>query len=764
MHFSFARRRYIVAPVAAAVFALIMPLTLPFAAFAQDDETTYDAAASGGAVARIDAISGDVAIQRGDSNDTVAAVPNAPVLGADYVTTGNNGRAEVGFDGRSAVRLGENVQIRFSRLETNERQMQLAAGTVDLRLFGDIDGQSAIDTPSISIVPRSAGSFRVTVDNDGVTAVTVREGRADIVTPQGTQPLGPGTTLVADGPASNPSITTQRAIANDGFDSYNAERDHIYQLAIASSPYTNTEIQGIGDLNSNGRWVEDGTYGHVWIPSTVAADWAPYRDGSWAWEDRYGWTWVAHEPWGWAPYHYGRWYYSAGYHHWAWFPPAPGRFAPAWSPALVGFVGFNIGAVNVGIGFGNIGWVPLAPYESFHPWWGGRGTTIVNNTTIINNTNITYRNARYNGMTSVTRENFQNGRFGERFAVSQEQMRTYRPVAMHGALPIVPGQANLRFTQRNAPPALAERSGFEQRAFAGRPMVTQRTPFNEQQQNVSRVTHVAYHPDPQNAQQQRAFGGGDRFSAERQAAPQAQGNAAPSYGRGGPANDSWSRFNGNRGGDNRNAPNANGAPAYARPAQQQGASYGRPADDTNRRAVPAYTRPSFSNESRVQSDVRPQGATPSFARPQAPANYDRTAPANPSSNRFNNTAPQTQSQSQGQPQFQQQRGQFDRGAAPSYQRQAAPAYDRQAAPSYQRQAAPANQQQAPAYQRQAAPAYQRDAAPAYQHQAAPAYQQQRQAAPAYQRQERAAPAAAPQHAEAQPNARASRGDDGRRDH
>ncbi len=463
MQFS-SRWRSALSPVAAVIIALILPLAFPFAASAQDDGITApvqtdDAPVSAG-VARIDALAGDVAIQRGDSNDTVAAVPNAPVLAADYVTTGAAGRAEVGFDGRSAVRLGENVQIRFTSVDPANRQMQLAAGTIDVRLFGDTDGQSSIDTPSISVVPRTAGSFRISVDGNGETAVTVRTGRADVVTPQGTQSLEPGTTLIADGAASNPEIQTQPAIALDAFDSYNGERDRIYLAATADSQYVNTNIQGIGDLNADGNWVDDGSYGHVWMPTAVSPDWAPYRNGNWTWEDGYGWTWVAAEPWGWAPYHYGRWYFSNAYHRWAWYPPAPGRFAPAWSPALVGFVGFNIGAVNVGIGFGNIGWVPLAPFEAFHPWWGPRAATF-GVAASFGNVNVHYRNiAVANAMTSVTRENFQAGRFGHPYVVSQDELRTIHAVPMQGALPIVPSQANLRFTQRSGVAVAGDASGI----------------------------------------------------------------------------------------------------------------------------------------------------------------------------------------------------------------------------------------------------------------------------------------------------------------
>jgi hypothetical protein len=488
MQFSSGRWRYALPSIIAVALSLAAPFALPAAAFAQDDVN----APAPGSVARIDALGGDVAIQRGDDNTTLAAAPNAPVLDGDYLTTGQNGRAEVGFDGRSALRIGANVQLRLVNVDPANRQIQLAAGTVELRLFGDTDGGSSIDTPSVSVVPRTAGSFRVAVDDNGETSVIVRAGRVDVVTPQGDQSLEPGTTLLADGPAANPSIQTQPAIALDDFDAYNADRDHVYLAATAEGQYVNTNIAGIGDLNGNGNWVNDGSYGYVWMPANVAANWAPYRNGNWVWEDGFGWTWVAAEPWGWAPYHYGRWYFSPAYQRWAWYPPGPGRLAPAWSPALVGFVGFNVGAVSIGAGFGNIGWVPLAPYEAFHPWWGPHATAIVNSVAV----NVSYRNFAVAGaMTSVTRENFQSGRFGNPMVPSQEQLRNIRPVAMQGALPVVPTQANLRFTQRTVAPSLAVRPALMNRAFAGRaPSFAMRTPFRQQQASVARATHVAAFP------------------------------------------------------------------------------------------------------------------------------------------------------------------------------------------------------------------------------------------------------------------------------
>ena len=61
--------------------------------------------------------------------------------------------------------------------------------------------------------------------------------------------------------------------------------------------------------------------------------------------------------------------------------------------------------VDVGFGFGGVGWVALAPFETFHPWWGRgfyggyRGGFYGNHTTIVNNVNVynSFRNARVTG-------------------------------------------------------------------------------------------------------------------------------------------------------------------------------------------------------------------------------------------------------------------------------------------------------------------------------------------------------------------------------
>ncbi len=61
-------------------------------------------------------------------------------------------------------------------------------------------------------------------------------------------------------------------------------------------------------LSPYGEWAEVSSYGWVWSPRGVAAEWRPYTLGHWVYTDDDGWLWVSDEEWGWAAYHYGRWY------------------------------------------------------------------------------------------------------------------------------------------------------------------------------------------------------------------------------------------------------------------------------------------------------------------------------------------------------------------------------------------------------------------------------------------------------------------------
>jgi len=400
-------------------------------------------------VARISLVNGDVSVRRGDAGDLTAAALNGPLVSNDHLATGQNGRSEIQFDWGNMIRLGPATEVRMGELEDRHFLVQIAVGTTTFRVLRDSGADVEISTPTVSIRPAEQGSYRVAVFPDGTTEITVREGRAEIFSPRGTETLTVGRTMEARGTPSDPEYMINAAIAQDEWDRWNVDRDR--QLDRTSSyRYVGPDVAGAEDLDSYGRWTVDTQYGNVWVPN-VDPDWAPYRVGRWVDEDYYGWTWVSGDPWGWAPYHYGNWYMSP--FGWAWYPGSIyGRHY--WRPALVGFFGWGGGfggGIGVGFGFGNVGWVPLAPFERYRPWYG-RG---FNNTSIVNvRVDNNYRNARFvngrNGVTSVNANDFGRGRqINSRNFVRASNSDLTRAGSVQGRLPFTASADARRMSDRS---------------------------------------------------------------------------------------------------------------------------------------------------------------------------------------------------------------------------------------------------------------------------------------------------------------------------
>jgi hypothetical protein len=126
--------------------------------------------------------------------------------------------------------------------------------------------------------------------------------------------------------------------------------------------YADTDPSALTDFRSAldpyGSWVDDPTYGTVWVPSdsVVGNDFTPYvSNGHWDYDSDY--TWVSDYDWGWAPFHYGRWVYGGGY-GWEWIP---GRtYAGAWVSWRYGYGDWSY-----------VGWAPMGPT------WGWRNGAAV---------------------------------------------------------------------------------------------------------------------------------------------------------------------------------------------------------------------------------------------------------------------------------------------------------------------------------------------------------------------------------------------------
>jgi hypothetical protein len=487
----------------------------------------------GRAVARLSVVSGEVSVRRGDAGEVVAAAVNAPLMADDSVLTSANSRAEVEFDSSNVIRIAPNSEVHFAALDIHTLQIQVAAGTVTFRTLRPGQTQVEVDTPSVAVRPLRPGAYRVTLREDGTSEITPRSGEAEIDSQRGAEHLETGQTMDARGPASDPEYQVVQGIPPDAFDRWNDERDR-YFLASQSYQHVNPAVAGGEDLDQNGRWVNDPQYGQVWQPN-VPQDWAPYQNGQWVWEDYYGWTWVSYDPWGWAPYHYGRWFWGAG--GWAWWPGPVGPY-PYWAPAYVGFFGFGPGlGIGVGFGFGGVGWVALAPFEVFHPWWGrgfygGFGAGFVGgHTTIVNNVNVynSFRNARVAGG-AIGTDTAAFGRGGRVTALSRTQLASAG--AVHGVLPVAPDRSSLRYSDRAASGRLPQSRATSFASHMQTPRV-QHASFTEQQRGMEQMSRGNF---SSGARSFGSSGGAAAHGWSRFGEPiHGTGSAYGSYGRSGTA-------------------------------------------------------------------------------------------------------------------------------------------------------------------------------------------------------------------------------------
>lgn len=400
---------------------------------APDGPDDIDPADAQHAVARLSFLSGDVNVQRGESTGTVAAAVNAPLVANDRIQTGTRSSAEIELDTGIVFRVAENSDLGFGALDSSGFQAQLGTGTVIYRVVRPSQLAGELDTPNIAIRPLGAVDLRVSVLPDGTTLVQVRAGEAELIGPAGSEHLSAGHAYSVHGNPTEPEFQETGLVPRDGFDGWSEARDS--QLAQSQSAhYLPPGVAGGADLDANGSWVPS-EYGQVWTPSGMPATWSPYSNGFWTYENYYGWTWVDYSSWGWAPYHYGRWFRNANY-GWCWWPGARVGVHP-WRPALVGFYGW-------GGGYRGLGWVPLAPRERFHPWWGGGARPFGGGTYL----SASYRNASYRGAVTFASYNGFAGP-GQRFShLSHEQLSG--AALLGGRIPVTPARSAYSFSQRQA--------------------------------------------------------------------------------------------------------------------------------------------------------------------------------------------------------------------------------------------------------------------------------------------------------------------------
>jgi len=348
---------------------------------------------------RISLIDGDVQIRTEDTGDWVPASINMPLRDGDQIWVPEGGRTEIQLNDGTCLRLDQESALEILTVEKDSFQFYLTEGHLYAGFRGLQGSLLQIDTSLTSVRTYDPSNFRIDIQRDGLTDISVYRGSVYAENRDGRTSVVEGKILsIAEGNYAELSPIGPA----DEWERWNRERDRRLADTRPPSRYLPEELQAYSrDFEENGQWEYVQEYGNVWRPTVViSAGWAPYRTGRWIWAGG-DFVWVSYEPWGWAPYHYGRWAFvlSMG---WCWVPPLQG--AVYWGPGFVGWVQTPT----------YIAWIPLAPGEIYygHGYYGPHSVNITNvNVTNIHIQKTVYKNVHvHNAVTVVHHDTFVNGK------------------------------------------------------------------------------------------------------------------------------------------------------------------------------------------------------------------------------------------------------------------------------------------------------------------------------------------------------------------
>jgi hypothetical protein len=365
---------------------------------AATDDATQDPPSR---VGRLSYVTGKVLMHPPGEGDWTTATRNYPVTTGETFWADQGALMEVQVAG-AAIRIGGSTEVGVVTLDDNRIALGIPEGSVNIVVDKLADGAVVEATTPAGVVQIFAtGRYHI----DAGTASSPP--RAQAFTGLARLIVSGSTLDVKDGEAGivngiNPAVLVTQPAEPDELDKWAVEREQSVKVVARPKPrpkpagevgvaaeaqtevsYVSEQIPGSYELTQSGQWDSVPDYGHVWYPSDVPTDWAPYRYGHWAFVPPWGWSWVDDAAWGFAPFHYGRWALIGS--RWGW---CPGEMVerPVYAPALVAFVG--IGEV-AGIGAGPaIGWIPLGPQEVYWPAYRV-SAMYVRNVNVTNVTNVT---------------------------------------------------------------------------------------------------------------------------------------------------------------------------------------------------------------------------------------------------------------------------------------------------------------------------------------------------------------------------------------
>src|SRR5450755_1804974 len=203
-------------------------------------------------VARVSYLSGAVSYARGDDPDNwQAADLNVPLTLGDRLFSAGGGRAEFQIQGGAVVRMSANTDLAAMNLTDDTKQFSqtLGVATFQIRRLGSNE-VFEVDTPNAAVTFDAIGDYRVDVDNDGNSRISVRRGRAIVAAGGGQVTLNSGDEMDVNG-LDAPQYDVVAVASPDGFDRWVQGRDDRANRS-RSRQYVSEDVVGVADLDDYG--------------------------------------------------------------------------------------------------------------------------------------------------------------------------------------------------------------------------------------------------------------------------------------------------------------------------------------------------------------------------------------------------------------------------------------------------------------------------------------------------------------------------------
>ena len=336
-------------------------------------------------VGRISNVEGQINRYMAVDDSWVATSLQSPAGTQDILATGDDSKAAITFPNNQLVRLDENTEIEILNLDDDIGEFGLYSGLARFYNRSSV-GKVLIETAMGTATVEPGSAIDVLVDKKSVTVSAVH-GEAIFHSFQDgverEEAISGSTSL---------EFREKSIIAGNGpidrkWDRWCAEREGVLaQNRLVRSEHLPESMQEYAyGMEPYGRWQKIYYRGYnywAWKPHSVTVGWSPYTTGYW--EDWQGSAvWVDYNPWGWTTHHHGHWLNMHG--AWLWTPyvhvaNVPGvtaigfnitfgkRYRSRWHPGRVRWITHN----------DNVGWLPLAPWETYYGYrkWGARTVVV----------------------------------------------------------------------------------------------------------------------------------------------------------------------------------------------------------------------------------------------------------------------------------------------------------------------------------------------------------------------------------------------------